>query len=195
MFDRFLAAADAHVPLNEVVIRLKVCVTEWPIFAVAVARRSLEIPIAEAQTNAAPDIGAPARDAQAAHPVKRLVRGSCVRLLEVIREPVGVVFVASKFRLDRPRLAQNLRSHIAVLQLESGLVLGEILVGLRLSRFYQRDLQSGFRKTLARPAARSAGTYNNDIVKVMLSLRHEVSKKWMLTSAPHPVNRANNAFL
>src|SRR2546430_11365146 len=177
MFDRFLAAADAYVSLDEIVVRLKFFVTQRPVFAVAVARGSPEVPIAESQAKAAPDVRAPAGDAQTPHPVKWLVRRSRIRLFKIVREPVSVVFVASKFGLDRPRLAQNFRSHVTVLQFEGRLVLGEILVGLRPACFEQRDFQSGFRQALARPAARSAGTYNDNVVKVVLSLRHAILGK------------------
>src|SRR5690349_18558302 len=188
MFDRFFAAADAYVSLDEIVIRLKVFVTQRPIFAIAIARRSLEVPIAESQAQAPPNVGPPTRDPQAPHPVKWLVGRGCVGLFVIVHKPIAVVLIASEFGLDRPRLAQNLRGHVTVLQLEGRFVLGEIFVRLRLARFEQRDFQSGFRQALARPAARSAGAYNYDVIEVVLSLWHGSQRKRMLTSAPQPVN-------
>jgi len=177
MFEGFFAAADADVSLDEVIIWLDVLVTERPAFVVTIMGGGFEIPIAVAQAHAAPNVGPSPGHAQAAHPEERLVGRSRVWFLEIVDEPVRVVFAAGKPGLDRPCLAQNFRSPVAVLQFESGLVSGKLFVGLRFAGFEKRDLQSRFRQAFARPSPGGPGTHNDDVVKVVLSLGHVVSVK------------------
>ena len=108
ILEAFGAAGDADVFFDEVVVGLDVFVAERPVFAVAVVGGGLEIPIAEAQADAAPDVGAAAGHAHAAHPVEGLAGGSGVRLFEIVGEPVVGVFVADfEFGLDGARLADD----------------------------------------------------------------------------------------
>src|SRR5215472_9292202 len=123
MLDRFFHAGDANVSLHEIVIGLNVFVRERPVLAVAIARSSLKVPIAKAQAYAAPDVGAAARDAQTAHPKERLISGCGVRLFEVVDEPIVVVLAANfEDGLDGARIANDFRSHVAVLKFEGRLV-------------------------------------------------------------------------
>src|SRR5215471_13413602 len=92
MLDFFLHSGDADVSLDQVVVRLEILVRKRPVFAVAIVGSGLEVPIAEAQTNAAPNVGAASGDAQAAHPKERVIGGLGVRLLEVVDEPAVIVF-------------------------------------------------------------------------------------------------------
>ena len=72
------------------------------------------------------------------------IRGSGVRLFQVVTKPSVVIFAANfKFGLYWPRLTDNLRDEIAILQFEWGLVLSKIFKGLRATRFQQRNLQPG----------------------------------------------------
>ena len=175
MLEAFGAAGDANVFLDEIVIRFDVFVAKRPVFAVTIERGGFEIPIAEAQADAAPDVGASTRHAQAAHPVKRPVGRRCIRLFQIVDEPVVRIFVANpEFDLDGPCLADDFRRAVAVLELERGLVFGEILVGLRAAGFQQRDLQAGFCEALARPPSGSAGADDDDIIRMVLLLRHKM---------------------
>ena len=178
MLEAFGAAGNANVFFDEVVVGLDVFVRKRPVFAVAIVGGGFEIPIAEAQADAAPDVGSAARHAQAAHPVKGLVGGCCIRLFQIVDEPVEGVFVANaEFDLDRAGLADDFRRKVAVLEFELGLVFREILVGLWAAGFEQRDLQARFRKALAGPASRSAGADDDDIIRTVLLLRHKM-KIW-----------------
>ncbi len=104
-----------------------------------------EIPIAEAEADAAPDVGAAAGHAEAAHPVEGLVGGSGVGLVVIVDEPVLGVFVADvELGLDRVIFCDDGIRHGAVLQLEGGLVLGEIFVGLGAASFDDGDVEASF---------------------------------------------------
>ncbi len=175
MLEAFGTARDANVFFDEIVVGLDIFVAERPVFAVTVVRGGFEIPIAEAQAYAAPNIGAAAGHPQATHPVEGLVGGSGVRLFEVVDEPVVVVFAADlKFGLDGTRLADDFFGEVAVFEFERWLVFGEILVGLWTASFEQRDLQAGFSKALAGPASGSAGTDHEDIVGLLFLFRHRI---------------------
>jgi hypothetical protein len=52
-------------------------------------------------------------------------------------------------------------------------VLGKVLVVPRRADAEKRDLDSGFREPLARPAARSPGANNNGVKGLLLRIRHE----------------------
>src|SRR6202045_4292504 len=173
MLEAFGGAGDADVFFDKIVVRLDVFVAERPVFAVAIERGAFEIPIAEAQTNAAPDVSSSARYAQATHPVKGLAGGRCIRLFQIVDEPVERIFITNaEFDLDRAVLADDFRRAVAVLEFERGLVFREILVGLRAAGFQQRYLQARFREALAGPASRSSGTDNDDIVVVFCLCWH-----------------------
>src|SRR6266403_3110730 len=175
MLEAFGGAGDADVFFDEIVVRLDIFITKRPVFSVTIERGGFEIPIAEAQADAAPDVGSAAGHAQAAHPVKGLAGGRCIRLFQIVDEPVERIFVANaEFDLDRAGLADDFRRAVAVLELELGLVFGEILVGLRAAGFQQRDLQAGFRKALAGPASGSAGADDDNIIRMVLLLRHKM---------------------
>ncbi len=175
MLEAFGAASDANIFFNEIVIRLDVFVAERPVFTIAVERSRLEIPVAEAQADSSPDVGAPTGHAHAAHPVKGLVAGSGVRLLDIVDEPVVRIFVANaEFDLDGPRLANEFVGLVAILELEFGLVLGEILVGLRAAGFEKGDLQSGFRKAFAGPTPGSSGANHDHIKCLIFPLGHSL---------------------
>jgi hypothetical protein len=113
MLDGLLAARNANVFFNQQVIRLAVFVTKRPIFSVAIVGSGSEIPIAEAQADAAPYVGAAAGDAQAAHPEKKLVGRGGIRFLEIVDEPISVVFAASESGLDGTGFPQKFLSPIA----------------------------------------------------------------------------------
>src|SRR4029077_2890577 len=117
--------------------------------------------------------------------------GRCVWLFEVVDKPVVGVFVAdAEFDLDRPRFANNLRSFVAILQLEFRLMFGEIFVGLRAAGFEQRDLQASLGEALAGPSSGSAGTDDNHVIRMGFALRHGYENpERMLATARWPVNR------
>src|SRR5882672_2894917 len=164
MIQTFLRTADADIFFDEVVVRRNVLVAERPIFPETVVRCGFEIEVAEAERDTAPNIGAAASHANATHPEKRLVFRRGVRLFEIVCEPVRGVLVADiEDGLDGTGLANELRSHIAVLQRKRGLMFGKILVRLWATRFEKRYLQASFREPLACPAAGGAGANNDDI--------------------------------
>src|SRR5258708_6852785 len=174
MLETFGAAGDANVFFDEIVVGLNVFVTERPILAVTVKRSRLEIPIAKAQADAAPNVGAAPGHAQAAHPVERLVRGHCVWFFEIVDEPVVGIFVAnSEFDLDGPRLADEFRGLVPIFELKFWLVLREILIGLRTAGFEESNFEASFRKAFASPASGSAGTDHDDIKGMSFLLRHK----------------------
>ena len=132
--------------------------------AVAVVRGGFEILIAEAEADAAPDVGAAAGDAETAHPVKGLVGGRGVGLVVIVDEPVLRVLVADiEFALDRVIFGDDRLRHVAVFQLEGGFVLGEIFVGLWAAGFDDGDVEAGFGEALCGPAAGGAGAYDEDV--------------------------------
>ena len=99
----------------------------------------------------------------------------CVGLFEIISKPFVRVFVANaEFDLDGPRLADDFRRAVAILQFERGLVFREILVGLRAAGFEERDLQAGLRKAFAGPASGSAGPDNDNVKGIILVLGHRI---------------------
>ncbi len=164
-FETFFRAADADIFLDEVVIGRDVFVTERPIFVEAVVRGGFEIEIAEAKGDAAPDIGAAARHADATHPEKRVVFRRGVGLFEIVREPIGGVLVAyAEDGLDRAGLANRFESHVAILQGEGGLVLRKIGVGLRAASFEESNFKTSFREAFASPTAGSAGADDDDVI-------------------------------
>jgi len=68
---------------------------------------------------------------------------------------------ASVWTIDeaaRARLAQSLLGHVAICELEGGLVLVEIVVGLRAAGFDDGDLEAGCGEALGGPASGGAGT-------------------------------------
>ncbi len=175
MLQAFGSAGDADVFFDEIVVRFDVFVAQRPVFAVAVEGSGLEIPIAEAQADAAPDVGTAAGHAQAAHPVERLVGRRGVGLFEIVDEPIVSIFVANpKFDLNGSRLADKFGSFVAILELEFRLVFGEILVGLRAAGFEKSDLQAGFREALASPASGSPGTDHDDVKRMIFLLGHKM---------------------
>ena len=168
------AAGDADIFFDEIVVRLNIFVAEGPVFAVAVVRGGLEIPIAEAQADAAPDVGAAAGHPHAAHPIEGLVGGSGVGLFEIVDEPVVSVFVANfKFGLDGAGFADDFFGQIAIFEFERGLVFGEVFVGLRAAGFEKGNFQAGFREALAGPASGSAGADDDDVVRLVFLFGHE----------------------
>src|SRR5260370_17120752 len=119
----------------------------------------LEIPIAEAQAHATPNVGAATGHAQAAHPVKRFVCRRGVWFFEIVDEPVVGIFVAnSEFDLDGPRLADEFRGLVPIFELKFWLLLREILIGLRTAAFQERTFAAPFRHPFASPPARHAPT-------------------------------------
>src|SRR5712692_7037570 len=174
MFETFGAAGDAHVFFDEIVVGLDIFVTERPVFSVAIKGSSLEIPITEAQDDAAPHVGAATGHTQAAHPIEWLVSRCRVRLFEVVDEPFVGVFVAnSEFDLYGTRFANEFRCLVAIFEFEFGLVLGEILIGLRAACFEECDLQAGFGEALASPATGSTGADHDDVKGMIFLLEHK----------------------
>src|SRR4029077_10362118 len=76
------------------VVRNEVLVVERPVGAGAIEGVALQILLRIPVTVSAPDVGAPAGDAHAALPRKRLARLGGVRLVDVVAEPVRVVLGA-----------------------------------------------------------------------------------------------------
>src|SRR5580765_3216639 len=100
--------ADSNVLLDQIVVGLNVFVGDGPVLALAVVARRLEIELTEAQRHAPPNIRPPARHAQTAKPVEGLVVRRAVRLVEIVAEPLVVVFGTDvKTCLDRPRLLND----------------------------------------------------------------------------------------
>jgi len=164
VLEAFGHAGDADVFFDDVVVGGDVCVADGPVFAVAVVRGGFEILIAEAEADAAPDVGAAAGDAEAAHPVEGLVGGRGVRFVVIVDEPVLRVFVADvEFALDRVILFDDGIRHVAIFQFEGGFVLGEIFVGLRATGFDDGDVEAGFGEALCGPAAGGAGADYEDV--------------------------------
>ena len=160
----FGLAGDADVVLDQLVVGHQVLVAERPVLAVAVEGLALQVLLAEPIALAAPDVGASADHARAALPAERLVVRVGVRLVEVVGEPVVVPLAAGvAVALLRPRPPHQVARLVAVLQVEGGDVLGEVLVGLRLARFEQRHLDAGLREPLGRPAARGARSHHDHI--------------------------------
>ena len=117
-----------------------------------------EVPVAETQRHAAPDVGAATGHAEAAQPVERFVRGRGVGFFDVVDEPVLGIFVANvhHLRLNGASFADNFRGEVAILQFESWSMLAEIRAGLRAPGFKKSNLQPRLGQTLARPASGSA---------------------------------------
>jgi len=175
MLEAFGGAGDADVFFDEIVVRLDVLVSERPILAVAVKGSRLEIPIAKSQAYTAPDVGTAAGHSNAPHPVKGLVGRRRVGFFEIVGKPFVGIFVANaEFDLNRPRLANDFRGAVPVLQFERRLMLGKIFVGLRAAGFEERDLQASLRETLAGPAAGRARTNNDDVKRMILVLGHRI---------------------
>ena len=174
MFKTFGHAGDADVFFDDVVVGRDVGVADGPVFAVAILRRGFEIPIAEAEADAAPDVGAAAGHPHAAHPIEGLVGGRGVGLFEIVDEPVVSVFVANfKFGLDGAGFADDFFGQIAIFEFERGLVFGEVFVGLRAAGFEKGNFQAGFREALAGPASGSAGADDDDVVRLVFLFGHE----------------------
>ncbi len=164
MLETLGGAGDADIFFDEIVVGLDVFVTEGPVFAVAIERSRPEIPIAESQADAAPDVGAATSHSNAPHPIKGLVSGSSVRFFEIVDEPLVRIFVTNaEFDLDGPRLANDFSRAVAVFQFERGLVFGKIFIGLRAASFEKRDLQAGLSEAFAGPAAGCARADNNNV--------------------------------
>jgi hypothetical protein len=102
MFEAFGHAGDADIFFYDVVVRSDVAVGDGPVFAVAVVRSGFKVLVAEAEADAAPNVGAAAGHAEAAHPVERFVGGGGVGLVVIVDEPVLRVLVADvELGLDR----------------------------------------------------------------------------------------------
>jgi len=160
MLKAFGHAGDADVFFDDVVVRGDVAVADGPVLTVAVEGGGFEVLIAKAEADPAPDIGAAAGHAETAHPVEGLVGGRRIGFVVVVDEPVLRVFVADvELGLNRMILADDPGRHVAVLELEGGLVLGEVGVGLRAAGFDNGNVEAGFGEALCGPAAGGAGTY------------------------------------
>src|SRR5205807_8058114 len=123
--------------------------------------------------------GAAASDAHAALPTEGHVAGRGVRLFEVVREPVVVVLHAGvTFLLPVTRPADDLRRAVAVLELEGGRVLGEVVVRLRAAGVDHGDFQARLREPLRRPAAGGAGAYYKRVERAF-QFTHEASSSCM----------------
>ena len=178
MFEALGTAGDSNVLFDKIVVRLNVFVAERPVFAIAIERSTFEVPIAKAQADTAPHVRTASGNTKAPHPVEWLIRRSSVGLFKIVDEPIVGVFVAdAKFNLNGPRLADEFWSHIAVLEFEWWLVLGKIRVGLRATGFQEGDFKASFRETLARPAAGSAGTDDDNIERTVRLVRHTFAEK------------------
>ena len=122
----FREPRNADVIFDEVIERFQILVAQRPVLAIAIVRGGLEVEIAESITLARPDVGTSAHDAHPSLPAERLVLRRRVRLLEIVREPVVVVFGAGvALNLARTRPADDLRRTAAIPELELGLVTRE----------------------------------------------------------------------
>src|SRR5579859_4893816 len=130
----FSSAADADIFFDDVVIRSEIGVGNRPIVAIAVAAGGFQIIVAHTVALASPDERAAAENAQAL-PGKRLPGRRAVGILEIVHEPLVVVFHAGvALFLDGAR-AGDFRVAIAILEFVRGHVLGE---------FFGRDGAAGF---------------------------------------------------
>ena len=159
----FGRAADSHVALHDLVVRLHLLVRKGPVFAVAVVAGRLEIQIAHAVALASPDQRPTAHNAQAL-PGERLARRSAVWILQVVHEPVVVVFHAGVALLLHRTCTRDFRRHVAILQLVGRHVFGKLFGRDVAAGFQQRNLQAGFRQPLGRPTAGRAGAHHDGVV-------------------------------
>src|SRR5215472_16667690 len=175
---------DADISLNNVVIRSKVGIRNWPIHVIAIVARSFEIYIAEAITLPSPHQRAAPKNTQPL-PGEWPIGRSTVWIFEIIDEPLVVIFhTGVALSLDRPS-AHHLWRVVTILQLERGHVLGEFLRGHRTASFEQRDLQSSFGEPLRRPAAgRARADYNYVISLVQNVVRHVYV--WVVSACSQP---------
>src|SRR5205823_3811399 len=101
--------------------------TERPVHAVPVHRSRFEIEIAEPVALAGPHVRASAHDAHPPLPAEGLSGRRRVRLFEIVREPVVVVFGARvALALARARPAHDFRRAVAIFEIELWFVLAEI---------------------------------------------------------------------
>jgi len=164
MIQTFFRTADADVFFDKIVIRFNILVAERPVFAETVVRSGFEVKFAEAERDAAPDVGAATRHAHATHPVIRLIFWRGVGLLEIVGEPVGGVFVANvENGLDGACFADKFRRHVPVFERKGRLVFGEVSVGLRAARLEKSDFEARLREALAGPASGCAGADHDDV--------------------------------
>ncbi len=171
----FGAAGHTDVLFHTVVIRSQILITQRPVFAVTIEGGSFQIEVTQAKAHTAPDIRAAAGNAQSALPAKRHVLGGGVGLFQIVTEPIVSVLVASaQLRLHGAGLLDNFRRPVPILQLESGLMLFEVLVRLRAAAIHQRYLQPGLRQTLARPSPRGARTDHNRVEVCFGLISHEM---------------------
>ena len=141
--------ANPDVPFHEIVIGGEVLVADRPVVAVAVKGSGLQVEVAQPETHSPPDIRPAASHPQPPLPTERHVGRRGIGFIQVVCEPVVVVFRAGvTIFLNGASLADQRFGVVAILQLEYGLVLGEILVGLRTARVHQRHLQAGLRQSL-----------------------------------------------
>src|SRR5215470_5133923 len=164
MLDSFFRTADADIFFDEVVVGRDIFVAEWPVFAEAIVRSGFEIKIAEAEGDAAPNVGPATGHSNAAHPEKGLIFRRGVRLFEIVCKPIGSVFVAdTENGLHRSRFANCFQGHVAIFQFKGRFVFGEIFVGLRTTGFEKGYFQASFSQALASPSAGCAGADDNDV--------------------------------
>jgi hypothetical protein len=115
----FGLTAHSDVLLDQVVIRREIRVGDGPVLAFAVERSAFQILSAEPIALTRPHIGATANEAESSLPAEWLIGRRRVGLLQVVGEPVGVVFGAGvAVGLSRPGLAEHLVRQVRVGQIE-----------------------------------------------------------------------------
>src|SRR6266403_1852037 len=185
-------SADTYVALHDVVVRSEIGIANRPVIAVPVARRRLEIVIAQAVTLTAPDQRSPAEHAQPL-PCKRLARGRAVWIFQIVDEPLVVIFHARvALLLDGPR-AHDLGRVIAVFELVGRHVLGKLFRGDRAACFEQGDFQPRLGKLFRGPAARGARSHNHGVGFVTAVWTFTVPMAFVPISFPAPPSRTATA--
>ena len=144
---------DADVLLDDVVVRREIRVGEWPVDAMAVPARRLEVDVAETVALTTPHVGAPADHTKPTHPGKRLVIRRGVGLVDVVGEPV-VVPLATRVAvlLLRPRPADHLVGTAAIGQGRRRDVLLVVGIGQGPAGLQHADSQAGLAETFRGPA-------------------------------------------
>ncbi len=150
----FGLSADAHIPLDQVVVRHQIVVPERPVGAGAVERVTLQILLAESITLPAPDVGAATHHPRAALPTERPVGRRCIRLVVIVHKPVRVVLGARiAVGLLRARFAQQFTRQVGIRQLVRPRVLVGFAGVVRTAGFHQRHVDTGFGQAFGGPPA------------------------------------------
>ena len=160
----FRLPGDPDVVLDDVVVGLEILVAERPVIAVPVVGPGLQVEIAQPITLPAPHVGAAADHAHPSKPAEWLVCRGGVGLVQIVREPVIVVFHAGvAVFLHGTRFPDQLVRPVAILQLEGAHVLRVGGISQGASTVHERHLDPRFGQPLGSPAAGGAGADDDDV--------------------------------